>query len=382
MKGTVGEDNFEILGRIRYQEDEVYDNSWWEEWYLLSDSGERGFLVVEDGHFEFYTKSRPKEELTFDEGVVRFDGQRLDADEDGYIARIAWFEGQFPWDAKLGESTWCIDTQADGHRVAIERSDDEVEVWRARRIPARELFAGFGLDDAVKAFDDALNFGKKYAKKARIYLIAGLITLGLAFYNCTGGQTAYILQVPTGATVSPLALERAAQGDGNALAGELDKGARWKLSSPTNAVFENIRLENAGSIHQLRLAAPNIRNEWIEASAVLLRVISPSSNELVYAFTAGIWHASGTDSEGSWSETGGNESEEFVLATAGVYRIELSVSSEKKNKVAGDVSVMIHEGKRSYSFLLLSSFILFFLVIRCRAKTVLVGTIPGGLLPD
>lgn len=382
MKGKIGEDSFEILGRIRYQEDERYDDSWWEEWYLLSDSGERGFLVVEDGHFEFYTKTRPVEELTFEEGVVRFDGQSLDAEEDGYTAHIAWFEGQFPWDAKLGESTWCIDTVVGRERVAIERSEDEAEVWRARRIPARELFAGFGLTDAVKAYDDALGLGASFAKKARIYFLAGLVMLGLAIYNCSGGKAAHILQVPQGRTATPLALERAEEGQGNSLAGTLSKGVTWKLTSFSNAVFDNVRLDSEGSIHQLRLAAPSIHNEWIEATATLLRVVSPTSNELVYSFTAAIWHASGTDSEGYWSESGGNDSQEFVLDKAGVYRILLSITHEKGTRPVSDVAVMIHEGERSYSFLLVSGLLALFMGLRCRSRRKLAGNIPGGLLPD
>ncbi len=382
MKGTIGEDKFEILGRIRYQEDELYDDSWWEEWYLLSDSGERGFLVVEDGHFEFYTKTRPVEELTFEEGVVRFDGQSLDAEEDGYTAQIAWFEGQFPWDAKLGESTWCIDTIVGHERVAIERSEDEAEVWKARRIPARDLFAGFGLTDAVAAYDNAVGMGAIFLKKARIYLLAGIVMLGLSVYNCTGGKPAHILQVPHGKTASPLAIERAEEGQGNALVGTLSKGATWKILTQTKAVFSNIVLEEAGSIHQLRLAAPSIHNEWIESTAVLSRVVSPTSNELVYSFTAGIWHASGTDSEGYWSESGGNDSEEFVLDKNGTYTIELSITSEKSNRTVADVAVMIRDGERSYSFLLVAGLLSLFLALRARSRRKTTGSIPGGLLPD
>ncbi|HOG64038.1 MAG TPA: hypothetical protein PLD82_01215, partial [Spirochaetota bacterium] len=140
--------------------------------------------------------------------------------------------------------------------------------------------------------------------------------------------------------------------------------------------------EEAGPIHQLRLAAPSIHNEWIESTAVLSRVVSPTSNELVYSFTAGIWHASGTDSEGYWSESGGNDSEEFVLDKNGTYTIELSITSEKSNRTVADVAVMIRDGERSYSFLLVAGLLSLFLALRARSRRKTTGSIPGGLLPD
>ena len=59
IKGTLKDIEYEIIGRIRYQDEDEWEKSTWDEWFAVSADGTYHYFVEEDGEVHSYEDYTP-----------------------------------------------------------------------------------------------------------------------------------------------------------------------------------------------------------------------------------------------------------------------------------------------------------------------------------
>lgn len=341
---------------------------------MVSQFGDRGWLVAEKGKFFLYSKYKPKQELAFEEKQVRFDGMTIPRNK-GYIARIAFTEGELPWQAELGESTWCYDFKKDGTKFCIEQSEEEAEVYSSERIKAGDLFRAFGLKEYEQKFERSLAKRKRYAASSRIYLLMMLLAFGFGIYNCSQGKLAYKFTPSRD-------LKRPLKHDGkynyfpkkerpykiHSLTAKKVRYGPIRLEKDTTKI---LGLEVALTKHRLVLRSYRLNREWLEASAELTDGPEKKAKEVFGIENASFWHETGYDSDGYWSESDLFDDAGFIVTETKDYYLTIEVSAQKPRRYWTYVGFEIHKDERSSEYLVWTGilFMIFFIVTRVRSKS-------------
>jgi Domain of unknown function (DUF4178) len=182
MQGTLQGQAFEIIGRVRYRDDENYT---WDEWLLLSAAGDYRWLSddAEEGMvlWHAFTPTQP-----LDPNTVR-DGQTINLGDgparvtEVGVAIIDYLEGELTWKAAKGESMHALDAQgAGGAMFSIEWTADEVEFYRGGRQNSAEAAAAFGVPRGAAvgvASGGGAAAGKRHAPLAVVMIVALVIIM-------------------------------------------------------------------------------------------------------------------------------------------------------------------------------------------------------------
>ena len=114
LKGTINNIEYEIIGRLRYQEEEEYDKCTWDEWVAVSADGVFHYFVEEDGEIWSYDEYIPESiDMESDKNAILFENKKI-SKSSSYIGRIVLIEGELPWQPEIGEPCTCYDFKKDG----------------------------------------------------------------------------------------------------------------------------------------------------------------------------------------------------------------------------------------------------------------------------
>jgi hypothetical protein len=147
LKGTLEGEAFEIIGRVRYRDDEGYT---WDEWLLLSASGDYRWLSddAEEGMvlWHAFTPTQPLDPNGVRQGQTINLGDGPARVTEAGQAIIDYLEGELTWKAAKGETMRALDAAgAGGAMFSIEWTADEVEFYRGRRQDSAQVAAAFGV---------------------------------------------------------------------------------------------------------------------------------------------------------------------------------------------------------------------------------------------
>lgn len=141
---------FRVVGRLRYQTDTVY----WDEWLLVFDDGEPGWLAEDEGTYKLYYKEAVDENAPPFHAVgvgmeLELDGGSAFVTEIGE-AMVSGGEGQLAFPVVPGQRVDYVDAVAGDQIVSLEYHGDHVEMSVGRELAQAEITVQ---DDYMAGFE-------------------------------------------------------------------------------------------------------------------------------------------------------------------------------------------------------------------------------------
>lgn len=309
LTGDFAQGKCQLVGRIRYGNAE---GEQWDEWLLMSESGQYLWLQEDDWDFTVMAKFTPADPVD-PAGVTDFitlDRKRLEVEEKS-TGFIRFFEGELTWKATVDEAVHYIDAWDGDIIYSVEWTDEEIQFFKGREIKAQDLYRAFGIKEAIPkaAFDedDDEEKGDLLARAASgkpfvITLISAIVFLLIALY----------LDYYTGTVVMP--------------------------SKPPEITEDSItmgpyNLTHVNRVHKFEISTSLSNREDYCEFALLDEEQQPLGT-----FDYDFWHESGHDSDGYWSECSLKCKKLFVVKDAGDYYLE--INSERKKDPGFSVKVI------------------------------------------
>ncbi len=357
LKGNLHGKEYEIIGRIRYQEEDEYDKATWDEWVAVCQDGTFHYFSEENGSIIVYEEYNPESiDLESGKTSILFEGKRIKKEE-AYVSRIVYTEGELPWKAAIGESSTCYDFKKEGVFYAIEQSDNEVSVTRGERVSYGDLIEAFDISEYRELYKNTVAKRKRYKAKGRVYLFGLLFSLGSIIYGCAFSQPVQgIMNSRQILTENiPIVDQEGSVFQSSVIFGPFDIAEGDSLYSAALSVDE--------SVQQLSLEWQSFRLMLIPQSGLdeitggrsknssVLRELFDEIDVLaepveVYTLAGDFWDEEGRDSDGYWHESELSVTRNFVLDSPGKYYFYLELYSNKKR----NPSSLIVELKRSSGY--------------------------------
>ncbi len=148
--------DYQIIGRIRAKEKDW----WWDEWFLLSDTGFPIFLQEDEGAFAIFRvfyPTMPLDPRELNEGdKVKLDkkGTKMKVKERGK-AKLAFIEGELTWQAKPGDKFKYLDGRQKDARFSVEWTKNEIQFLRGEHRSAKKIYKLFGITEPVPPKPDS-----------------------------------------------------------------------------------------------------------------------------------------------------------------------------------------------------------------------------------
>jgi hypothetical protein len=151
MQGAIGEDTYQIIGRVRYRDEEDV----WDEWLILSRVGAyRWISDSEDvGLVLWYPFNPPApiNPMTIDRGgKLNLGGMAPATVRSRGTARIDYIEGELTWRATVGDTmNYAEAVGADGTMYSVEWTASEVEFYGGQKLDRNAIHQSFGIQGPV-----------------------------------------------------------------------------------------------------------------------------------------------------------------------------------------------------------------------------------------
>jgi hypothetical protein len=380
LKGKIKGIEYEVIGRLRYQEEDEYDKATWDEWVAVSADGVFHYFVEEDGEIYSYEEYIPQSiDMESSDTYIEFEGKKIKKEE-GYTGRIVLAEGELSWKPEIGEPVLCYDLKKGGAHYTIEKSEDEVSITRGEKLSHGQIIDAFNIESLKKVYGNTIKKREEFRWKGRIYIAAMILTLVMWLYSCFSdtpvpgvmnsknilvnniqsqdaegmayesqllfgpfeipeGNSLYDVKVWVDEKIQPLHLE-------------------WQ-SFRFMLISENRLNEAAGG----KLDDPSVMKEVFEDIDALPEPLES------YVVIGDFWDEEGRDSDGYWHESDMSYSTDFILDDAGKYYVYMEVFNNHVkdiNAVAFSISKV-----KSYRYYVILFFIFFILwgITKTRSKT-------------
>ncbi|MCX7680111.1 MAG: DUF4178 domain-containing protein, partial [Spirochaetes bacterium] len=409
-KGTLDGIEYEIIGRIRYQDEEEWEVDVWDEWLAVTSEGTYHWFVEEDGTIYAYEEYVPSSmNLDAEGNKFEFEGKLYSKKSTGFVARIVYAEGELTWKPEIGEPMQCYDFHVGKNHYTIEQSEDEVSVTKGKRIPLRKIIMAFCKEEYFEKYERTMLKRALYKRKARVYGIASLIAIVLIIYGCSSGHP--IAGAFDRSTLRVLAANQP------------------KFEEGTNAFYsqvlytKGVKLDRTNSLYQLRLEIDEriqpLRQEWVSCRFFLINekqylalleqeksklaseqvssdsgippkpddvISSPLSDildeidampEPLESFSHGgdFWHEEGYDDEGHWQESEMLVEKDFVIDEPGTYYAYLELFSQNPRNVES-IRVSILEDVKSYRYYVMALGVMLILWLINKVKSNTYNELP------
>jgi hypothetical protein len=387
LKGTINNIEYEIIGRLRYQEEEEYDKCTWDEWVAVSADGVFHYFVEEDGEIWSYVEYIPESiDMESDKSVILFENKKIKKSSSCYIGRIVLIEGELPWQPEIGERCICYDFKKDGFHYTIEQSDDEVSITRGEKFTHGQLLSAFNIDAYKEKYENTIKKRAAYSRKGIVYAVAACISLMISVFNCAsteevrgvmGSKQVLTANAPVQENGSKVYQSRVLWGpfeipEGNSL---------YDVGFSVNEKIQEFYLEWQSIrfmlISEKRLLdqTGDMINDPVELSNTLDEIDALEEPLEAYIITADFWDEDGYDSEdGYWHESDTSFSSDFVLDEAGKYYAYMELYSKNpRHPEAVSIAISKAEGYRYYVIIAVVFVILFW---RNRSKSKSYNELP------
>lgn len=378
IKGTLKGVEYEIVGRLRYQDEDEWEKSTWDEWFAVASDGTYHYFVEEEGEVHSYDDYTPQSiDIESDPGSILFEGKKVPKG-DVYIGRIVLAEGELPWKPEIGEPTTMYDFKKDGAKFTIEQSEDEVSITRGEKISYKDIIAAFGGEKEKKLFDKTLGKRKQYKWKAVLYVACSVIAFVMAAVNCLNTSPVRKIMDVRHEITSNVMLTEAGQKmyQSEVIYGPFEIAPGNSLYSASVAVIEKGRKFHLEWESFRLLLVPEERLNKILNNLVTTASLKTLFDEVdalrdpleCYTFGGDFWDEEGRDDEGYWHESDLTVTDDFILEKAGRYYVYLELTSQNPRPI-DSVEIKI-ERARSYRYYLIIAgiFIALAFVNRARGK--------------
>lgn len=386
LKGELKGVEYEIIGRIRYQDEEEYEIETWDEWLAISSDGVYHWFVEEEGVIYSYEEYIPGSiDLEADSSYIEFEGKRISREDKGFVARIVYAEGELSWKPEIGEPVQQYEFKKDGYHFAIEQYVDEVSITRGERIPHKDIIEAFRASDYLEVYESTMQKRKRFKTKSAVYLTGIILSVVYIFWALFSGST--VRGVKKNKIV--IAENELRTEEGRAFLSQV--------------LYGPVELDRGNSLYEIRVTVDervqNFHLEWQSYRVMLIKgerltgvlagKVVPSvklknvldeidalENPLEsFVFSGDFWDEQGYDSDGYWHESDTDGEKDFVLDDAGRYFIYLELFSQKPRFV-DSVNVAIVKGVRSYRYFVIAIVLLVFLYAINRSKSKTYNELP------
>lgn len=343
LKGNLKGVQYEIIGRLRYQDEDEYEKSTWDEWEAVSDDGSYHYFVEEDGEIFSYSEYTPDSiDIESDSSFIQFDGRKIKK-SDGYTARIVLAEGELSWQPEIGKPVLCYDFKNRGNHYTIEQSENEVSITRGERLSHGEIIEAFNIENFKEIYNQTIKKRSEFIWKSRIYLAGMCISFLLTVYNCSSGAPVKGI-MNTRQILTNNAITEDAEGkafNSQVLYGpfEIDESnALYDVGFHVDESVQDFNLEWQ-SIRMMLISEKRLQ-ELLKDDINDPEVIAELFDEIdampdpveSFVITGDFWDEEGRDSDGYWHESDLAFSNDFVLDEAGKYYVYLELYNDKIRK--------------------------------------------------
>lgn len=310
--GNIYGKDYQIVGRISYssrvfefdQEDQrFYSTDWpYDSWLLLSEDGSYAYISEDKEAYYFEESITPEipgfpDSKKFGPGLFAAHGKVL-AEETSY-SQIAFFEGEFSWQPKVGQKSETAEYSQGGFSFqaskTIGENDEvkEIEFFRGREISELALAEGFQDEATLKKIFSKLKKDKEYKLFGNLAIVAAL---GLGIFG-------FIINV-----ISPGSHVK----HYSSLVTELNSDGK---------LFGPIILENKDRVHKIKFSVQNMptRSSFIAGIELL-----DSNKKVVNEIGSNFWVGSGYDGDRHLEED-----RSFRLSKAGSYAFRMFAEDVK-----------------------------------------------------
>jgi len=370
LKGNLRGAGYEIIGRLRYQDEEEYEKATWDEWVAVAEDGSYHYFVEEDGEVYSYCEYTPDSiDIESNSSYIEFDGRRINK-SDGYNSRIVLAEGELPWKPEIGEAVLCYDFKNNGKHYTIELSEDEVSVTQGEKLTHGEIIEAFNIESFRDIYQQTIKKRNEFKWKSRIYLIGMCLSFAVSVFSCFSStpvkgvmNTKQILnnnepvQDPEGRMFTSQVLYGPFEiNQGNAL---YDVGFSVDESIQNfNLEWQSIRMMLVSEQRLLETIKDGI-NDPEELKDLFEEIDAMPEPVESFIITGDFWDEEGRDSDGYWHESDLSFSNDFVLDDAGKYYVYLELYNDKVRKPESViVEILKVKGYRYY----IISFVIFFIL--------------------
>jgi len=386
LKGELRGEEYEIIGRIRYQEEEEYEVATWDEWLAVTPDGVNHWFVEEEGRIYSYEEYLPESiDLESESGYLDFEGKRVSREETGYVARIVHAEGELPWKPEIGEPAQIYEFKKDGYNFSIEQYEDEVSITRGEHISHKEIIEAFRSEDYLESYQNTVRMRKRYRWKALIYMSGILFSLAYIIWAISAGKM-----------VPDVQKEKRVVTD-NVL--KQEEGGRAYLS---RALCGPVELDRADALYTIHVGVDervqDFHLEWQSYRIMLIKeerlkavtgtAIPPVKLQETLAdidaledplesfvFSGDFWDEEGYDSDGYWHESDTADEKDFVLDDTGRYFVYLELYSQNRRNI-DSVTVAVEKDVKSYRYFIIIVIIFFILYALNRNKSKTYNELP------
>ncbi|PKL35691.1 MAG: hypothetical protein CVV44_19355 [Spirochaetae bacterium HGW-Spirochaetae-1] len=379
LKGTLNGVEYEIIGRLRYQDEDEYELDTWDEWLAITAEGAYHYFVEEDGDVHSYEEYIPETiDLESSGSSIEFEGKKISKSE-AYIGRIVYAEGELPWSPEIGEAVTLYDFKKDGCNYTIEQSDEEVSITKGERIPYKQIIDAFGGDQYKEMYDATIKKRKEFTWKSRVYLAVMLVSLVMALYKCSSGSAIENIMAMTKVISTNVYMqdEGGANYFSQVLYGpfeipEPDRLYEFSVSideavQPLSQEWESFRLMLIQE-DRLNQVTDNM-TDFNELKEMLTEIDAQKEPVESYVVNGDFWDEEGYDSDGRWHENDLSASSSFVLDEAGRYFAYLELYSKNARNVDSVKIALSSAGSVRYFIILFVIFFILFMLNRSKAAT-------------
>jgi len=370
LKGRLKGKEYEIIGRLRYQEEDEYEKTTWDEWVAISEDGVFHYFVEEDGRLDSYEEYIPESiDMESNNSYIEFEGKKI-SKSTGYTGRIVLAEGELPWKPGIGEAALCYDFKKDGVHYTIEKSDEEVSITKGEKLSHGEVIDAFNIEGYKELYNSTLKKRNSFKWESRFYVIGMIISVLISFYSCFSDVPVKGLMNSKQVLVDN-SLTQDAEGsiyESQVLYGPFDIPEGNQLYNVSVAVDQNIQpLNLEWQSFRFMLINENRLNDIsggkINDPVVLKDVFEdidamPDPLES-YVITGDFWDEEGRDSDGYWHESDLSYDSDFVLDEAGKYYVYVEIFNNNKKDV--NALVFSISKAKGYRYFVIS-FLIFFIL--------------------
>ncbi len=373
LKGKFKDIEYEIIGRLRYQEEEEYEKCTWDEWVAISSDGVFHYFVEEEGKIWSYEEYIPQSiDMESSGSSIEFEGKKI-SKSSGYTGRIVLIEGELPWKPEIGEPATCYDFRKDGCHFTIEQSEDEVSITKGESVPHGEILKAFGVDEYSDKYTNTITKRKSFKKKSFVYIAAMAVCLVLTMKNCF-----YSSEV------------KGVMGQRNILSKNVSANEDGTMAYQSQILFGPFEIPESKALYNVSFGidekVQSFNMEWQSFRFMLLsenRLVSIAGEKFndpvilkelfdeidafeepveSYVITGDFWDEEGRDDEGYWHESDLSYDSDFVLDEAGKYYVYLELYNNRvRNPESVTVAIQKVKGYRYFLVMFVIFAVLFFI---------------------
>ncbi len=380
LKGTLNNIDYEIIGRLRYQEEEEYEKCTWDEWVAVSADGVFHYFVEEDGEIHSYEEYTPESiDMESDNNAILFEDKRISRSS-AYTGRVVLVEGELPWQPEIGEAATCYDFKKDGCHYTIEQTEDEVSITKGEKLSHGQVLSAFNIEIYKDKYDNTIRKRTAYGRKSLVYAAAACFCLVVSIFSCfsstgvkgvMGKKQVLTMNVPLQENGSKVYQSQVLWGPFDILEGNKLYNVGFSIDEriqSLNLEWQSFRFMLISEKRLQDLAGLNINNP------AFLRDIFSEIDALPeplesYVIIADFWDEEGSDSEGYWHESDTSYSTEFVLDEAGKYYAYMELYSEKPRKPESVVLAISQVRGYRYFMIIFVIFVFLFAINRIKSKS-------------